>query len=188
VALRRVIEDEVRNRLAKYSNRKRVIDITRLGLMVVFGQPKTSAEYIQATSRMGRDPTLPGLIVTYTTFTGPATGPTMSDLRPIMNRSTGALKQPVSRLFHQGRSTRGFAWTANRLAATRSKKTPACAKLFSRFSPVYNQEHPFLQPGRDFLSNAANIIAIVFRVFTVSGKPLPRSGSNSLFISTLGGK
>ena len=47
------------------------VDVPRLGLMLVVGQPKNTAEYIQASSRVGRQDSKPGLVLALANWSRP---------------------------------------------------------------------------------------------------------------------
>ncbi len=84
------------------------VDVKRLGLMVVAGQPKATAEYIQATSRVGRS--FPGLVVTVFNWARP---------RDLSHYETFETITPISismsNHFRLPPSLRGFATRLGRI-------------------------------------------------------------------------
>ena len=79
------------------------VDIDRLGLMVVMGQPQSTSEYIQATSRVGRQ--YPGLVVTLFNAARSRDRSHYEAFRATTPRSTGRSSRPASRRSRRGRAT-----------------------------------------------------------------------------------
>jgi hypothetical protein len=102
------------------------LDIPRLGLMAVVGQPKMHAEYIQATSRVGRDDKRPGLVVTLLNIHKPRDRSHYERFRHYHETFYRSVEVPSVTPFSARALDRGFAGALVGMARhTRSELTPA---------------------------------------------------------------
>jgi hypothetical protein len=98
------------------------LDIPRLGLMGVLGQPKTTSEYIQATSRVGRADWAPGLVVTLLNFHKPRDRSHLERFRHFHETFYRSIEVASVTPFAARAIDRGFAGTL--VAAARHLRAP----------------------------------------------------------------
>ena len=129
------------------------VDIPRLGLMVCSGQPKTTSEYIQATSRVGRQK--PGLVITVFNWARP---------RDLSHYETfehyhGTFYQHVEALsvtpFSEGATYRGLSALLVSLIRLRSDEFNSNEKAM-RLATDAN--HPFVQEAVEWIVKRAEIV------------------------------
>lgn len=123
------------------------VDVQRLGLMLVTGQPKSTAEYIQATSRVGRDTNRPGLVVTLYQWSRPrdlghfetfahdhATFGMRVEGLTTTPYSDRALDRGLSAVLTAGLRHSGTAWLGNTAASTVPVAGPSATRMVDLFA------------------------------------------------------
>jgi hypothetical protein len=127
------------------------VDVNRLGLMVVGGQPKTTAEYIQATSRVGRQ--FPGVVCTVFNWSRP---------RDLSHYETfehyhGTFYKHVEALsvtpFAPGAMTRGLTAllvSCVRQQGTEFNKNEAAQRI--------DRQHPAVQAAVELIARRAHLV------------------------------
>lgn len=121
------------------------VDVPRLGLMVVAGQPKTTAEYIQATSRVGRN--FPGLVCTVYNWARPrdlshyeqfehyhATFYKHVEALSVTPFSSGAISRGLTALLVSEVRLRGSAFNANGSAGRIESNDPYVTEAIERIA------------------------------------------------------
>jgi hypothetical protein len=127
------------------------VDVQRLGLMVVAGQPKTTAEYIQATSRVGRR--FPGLVITVSNWTRPrdlSHYETFEHYHATFYKHVEALSVTP---FALGAMSRGL--TALLISCVRLQGTEFNAN--KRASRI-DRNHPYVQTAMDIIAKRAHLV------------------------------
>jgi hypothetical protein len=121
------------------------VDVKRLGLMVVGGQPKSTAEYIQATSRVGRS--RPGIVCTVYNWARPrdlshferfehyhATFYKHVEALSVTPFSTGAIKRGLAGLLVGMLRQRGTEMNRNDAAGRIQKTDPAVDEIIEHIA------------------------------------------------------
>jgi len=127
------------------------VDVQRLGLMVVAGQPKTTAEYIQATSRVGRK--RPGLVVTVCNWTRPrdlSHYETFEHYHATFYKHVEALSVTPFALGAISRGLTALLVSCIRLQGTEFNANKQAARI--------DRNHPYVKAAIDLIARRAHLV------------------------------